>query len=134
VRSKVVVSVVAAIVAVPLFSVMSAASWFFHNSSVKSTTVNIVYNSKLSNGKMLKAGNYKLEIPLRTKTPDLKFYRYGKLVASMPAQVKKTSHAPYATEVDYTRKGGAEYITEIRPNGLREAYVIKGESTAKSGT
>jgi hypothetical protein len=133
VRNKVVLSAVAAIIAVPLFAVISAASWFSHNSSVKSTNIRIVYNSKLANGKTLDVGSYTLKIPLNSKMPQLKFYQRGKLVASVAAQVKTMSREPSATEVDYSLKNGAEYITEIRPDGLRKAYVISGKSPAKSG-
>ncbi len=112
---------------------MCAASWFSHNSSVKTTNVDIIYQAKLANGKTLKMGSYKLEIPLNSKSPDLKFYQHGKLVASVPAQVKSEAQKPPATEIDYTRKGAAEYLTSIRPGGLKKSFVIAGSSTMKSG-
>jgi hypothetical protein len=133
-RNKLVLSVAAAVFAIPVFAAMSnARSWFSHNSSVKSTNVDILYNSKLANGSTLQAGNYKLEIPLHSKSPELKFYRQGNLVASVPAQIKMESKEPLATEVNYTRKGNAEYLTEIRPGGMRKAYVISQSSAMKSG-
>ena len=92
-KNKGLVSSLAAIIAVQLFAVMCAASWFSHNSSVKTTNVDIIYQAKLANGKTLKMGSYKLEIPLNSKSPDLKFYQHGKLVASVPAQVKSEAHA-----------------------------------------
>jgi hypothetical protein len=133
VRNKVVVSLAAAIFAIPLFAAFSAASWFSHNSSVKSTNVDILYKTNLGNGTTLNAGTYKLEIPLTSKSPELKFYQNGKLVASVRAQVKSEATQPSATEVEYTRKGGAEQITEILPSGLAKGFVISGSSATKSG-
>jgi hypothetical protein len=133
VRNKVLVSSLAAIIAVPLFAVMCAASWFSHNSSVKTTNVDIIYQAKLANGKTLDAGNYRIEIPLNSKSPELKFYRHGKLVASVPARVKNEAQKPPATEIDYTRKGAAEYLSSVSPRGLRESFIIAGSSTMKSG-
>jgi hypothetical protein len=132
-RNKIVLYAVAAIIAVPMFAVMSAASWFSHNSSIKSTNVQILYNTKLANGKMLEAGTYTLKIPLNTQSPELKFYRRGKLVASVPAQVKMETRKPSATELEYTRKGKTEYLTEIHPGGVRKAYILSGTGSAKSG-
>ena len=133
VRNRLVFSSLAAIIAVPLFAVMCSASWFSHNSSVKTTNVDLIYQTQFANGKMLKAGKYKLEIPLNSKSPALKFYQYGKLVASVPARVKSEARKPAATEVIYTRKGATEYLTSVRPGGLRESFVIAGPSTMKSG-
>jgi hypothetical protein len=133
-RNKLVLPVLVAALVVPLFAAMSnAASWFSRNSSVKSTTVNLAYNSKLANGSTLEAGNYKLEIPLHSKSLELKFYQNGKLVASVPAQIKKETLKPTATQIDYTRKGNDEYITEIHLDGMRKAYVISSSKTMKSG-
>jgi hypothetical protein len=100
---------------------------------MKSTDVNILQNAKLADGSALKPGNYKLEIPLVSKTPELKFYQNGKLVASVVAQVKEETRKPLSTEIDYTRKGNTEYLTEIRPGGMRRAYVISRSSSMKSG-
>lgn len=133
-RKRMIISTVAAFVAVPVFASMTLAfSWFSHSSSIKSTDVNIVYSSRLANGQTLKAGKYKLEIPLKTKTPELKFYQHGKLVASVPAQVKKEHRKNQTTEVDYNNQGNVQYMTEIRPDGLRKAYVITGTKGMKSG-
>jgi hypothetical protein len=133
VRNKLFLSLVAAAVLMPLCAVTSNASWFSHNSSVKSTQVNILQNTKLANGKTLEAGNYRIDIPLNSKSPELKFYRDGKLMASVPAIVKQETRRPSETEVDFSRKGGAEYLTEVRPRGLTQGYVISSSSAMKSG-
>ena len=133
-RKRMIFSTVAAIVVVPLFASMTLAfSWFSHSSSVKSTDVNIVYSARLANGQTLKAGNYRLEIPLKTKTPELRFYQHGKLVASVPAQVKKERRKNQTTEIDYNNQNNVRHMTEIRPDGLRKAFVITGTKTMKSG-
>jgi hypothetical protein len=134
VRKRMIFSTVAAIVAVPVFASMTfALSWFSHSSSVKSTNVNIIYSAHLANGTTLKAGKYRLEIPLNTKTPDLKFYQNGKLVASVPAQVKKERVKNQTTEVDYNDQNHVQYMTQIRPGGLKKAFVITGSKGMKSG-
>ncbi len=101
---------------------------------MKTTNVDIVYNSKLSNGVTLQPGNYKLEIPLNTKTPDLKFYQDGKLVASVPASVKSEARKAPSTEIDYQDQSGSHYITEVRPGGLSEALIISKPGAMKSGS
>jgi hypothetical protein len=124
-----------AAVAAPLFAGMAfGLSWFSHNSSMKSTKVNIVYSARLANGATLKPGNYTLEIPLNTKTPDLKFYRSGRLVASAPATVKSEARKASTTEIDYRRDGTTQYMVEVRPEGLSEVLVFTKPSNMKSGS
>ncbi len=109
-------------------------SWFSHNSSIKSTNVDIVYNSKFANGETIQPGNYKLEIPLNTQNPELKFFQNGKLMASVPAQVKGEARKAVSTEIDYSQLGGAHVITEVRPAGLSEALIFSKSSQTKSGS
>jgi hypothetical protein len=135
VRNRFLFSTLLAAIAVPLFTGLTfGLSWFSHNSSTKSTQVDIVYNSKLANGMTLQPGSYKLEIPLNTQTPVLKFYQDGKLVASVPAKVKPKSEKAPSTEVDYRDQGGSHIITSVEPGGLSESLVISRTNTMKSGS
>ncbi len=134
-RNRFLFSTLLAALAVPLLTGLTfGLSLFSHNSNVKSTQVDIVYKSKLTNGVSLQPGQYKLEIPLNTKTPILKFYQDGKLVASVPAKVKLESEKAPATEVEYKDQGGSHYVTSVQPVGLTEELVISRTNSMKSGS
>jgi hypothetical protein len=135
VRNRFVLSLILAAVAVPLFANLTfGLSWFSHNSSMKSTNVDVVYKTNLANGSTLQPGEYKLEIPLNTKTPELKFFQNGRLVASVPAHVKTEARKASSTEIDYKSKGQAHFMTEVRPGGLHEALVLTNAAGMKSGS
>ena len=134
-RRGLVSSFVLAAAALPLFAAFSFGfSWFSHNSSIKSTNVDIVYNVKLESGKVLQQGSYRLEIPLNTKTPNLKFFQNGKLVATAPARVKSETHKADSTEIHYRHEGKTQYITEVVPGGMKEALVLTKSGNMKSGS
>lgn len=134
-RRGLVSSFVLATAAVPLFAALTfGLSWFSHNSSVKSTSVDNIYNAKLANGKTLPEGNYRLEFPLNTKTPQLKFFQNGKLVATANARVKSKMYKNSDTEVQYNHKGSAQYITEVQPEGMKESLILTKSNKMKSGS
>lgn len=101
---------------------------------MKSTNVDIVYNAKLANGQVLPEGKYRLEFPLNTQSPKLKFYQDGKLVATAPAHIKTEPSKADATEIAYRHTGDAQYITEVRPEGMNEALVLTKSGKMKSGS
>ncbi len=134
-RNSVVLSIGRAMAAVALTAGLAfGASWFSHNSSVKSTNVDIVYNTTLPKGVVLQSGSYRMEIPLNTQTPDVKFFQNGKLVATVPAKVKPEGQKSSATEIDYDKRGSAHFMTRAQIQGLNEALVFSNAGRMKSGS
>ena len=88
----------------------------------------------LAENQHTKQGSYRLEIPLNTKTPNLKFFQNGKLVATAPARVKSETHKADSTEIHYRHEGKTQYITEVVPGGMKEALVLTKSGNMKSGS
>lgn len=133
-RNRIVISTVAAVIALPMLASMAfALSWFSHSSSVKSENVQIIYPVRLADGTTLNPGTYRVEFPLTTQTAELKFYQDGKLVASQPAQMNDTAKKAPSTEVVYNRQGDTRTITSIRPGGTTKDYVISVRAESKTG-
>ena len=125
VRNRIVSSAVAALLAVPLAASLSFGfSWFSHNSSTKSVNISVVYNAKLGPKTHLKAGQYRVEFPLNSQRPQVKFYQNGNLVASTTAQVKRETSANSQTEVYFNDRNHSQVITEIRPAGMSETLLF----------
>lgn len=132
-RNKLFSSALAAALAIPLAASLSYASWFSHNSSTKSTHIDLVSAAQVGAHNQLKPGNYRVEFPLRTQQPEVKFYRHGNLVAVAPARVKHLMAKNQNTEV-YVNKGKwGRTVTQIRPNGTREALVFTSMAKKKAG-
>jgi hypothetical protein len=113
---------------VALLSVASLglASWGIHKSksTERGTSVTIVDTLQLKNGSTLPAGDYRMDVAENTKTPDVSFYKDGKVIATTRATVVAEQKKNSETEVDYVKKGGANRLTEIRPSGWYKALLF----------
>jgi hypothetical protein len=134
VRNKIFSSAMAAVLAVPLAASLSfGLSWFSHNSSTKSTKIDLVSPARVGAHNELKAGNYRVKYPLRTQQPEVKFYRHGNLVAVAPAHVKHLMAKNQNTEVYLNKLKQGQIVTQIRPDGTREALVFTTMGKKKAG-
>jgi hypothetical protein len=88
--------------------------------------------AKLSNGTLLKAGDYILKITENTPSPEIEFYRNGKLVAKTQAKVVTQPRKNDYTAVETSPKGKAKVITAIYPDGWPERLVLTN-SPARTG-
>lgn len=75
------------------------------------------------NGKLLKAGEYKLEV--KDSTAVLK---NGKNVLEMPAKVESTPTKFASTSVRYNSEGSTPTVQEIRIGGTNTKLVFGGDS------
>jgi hypothetical protein len=134
VRNKMLNSAVAALVAVPLAASLSfGSSWFSHNSSTKSMSINLIYTAQVGSKNHLKAGQYRVEFPLRAQRPQVKFYQDGNLVATATARVKHIMAKNQQTEVYFNKTNHRQVVTEIRPAGTKEALLFTSKGKKKAG-
>ncbi len=120
-RSQFVKSLIGVAAAVMITATWSYAGWWgSHKSGDRSTSVTLSSAEKLGNGAVLPAGTYRMEVPENRTTPEVMFYKEGKLVAQAKAKVvSKPEKNPY-TEVDSTKEGSQDVITQIHPGGWTE--------------
>ena len=91
-----------------------------HKKSDRAVSVTFGENMELGNGKTIPAGNYRMEIPADSQSPQVEFSQGGKVVATAEANVvSQVSKNPY-TEVDSVIHGDSQVITAIRPAGWHE--------------
>ena len=96
---------------------------------------NVVFN----NGKTLPAGNYRMEVYGSSHQPEVAFYkRYaqtgdwgGRAAATTSARVVPEQQKNKTTEIDSTKSGSAQLVTQIRPAGWHEELRF-GSSTHQS--
>jgi len=112
-----------------------ARLWGGHKTSVKSTNITLASNVKLGNGNILKAGDYRVEVPENSQAPEVTFNRDGKVVAEAPAKLVAENTKNPHTEVDFTMQGKENVITEIRPGGWNQKLVFNAANglAAKGG-
>jgi len=109
-------------------SLSFARLWGEHKSSDKSANITIASVMALSNGNVLKAGSYHLEVPEDSQAPEVSFYKDGKVVAKAPAKVVAENQKNPYSEVDSIKQGNKDVITEIRPGGWAEKLVFSETS------
>jgi hypothetical protein len=88
--------------------------------------------AKLSNGTALKAGDYVLKIAENTQSPEIDFYRNGKLIAKTQAKVVTQPRKNDYTAIETSPKGKVKVITAIYPDGWAERLVLTN-SPARAG-
>ncbi len=126
-RNRLITSILAFAVALPLASALSFASIFGgHKSNEKSINLTLASTSKVPNGTELAPGSYRVMVPENAQKPEVVFYREGKEVAHAQAKLVAESQKNPATEVYTNTKGKDQVITEIRPAGMSERLVFSG--------
>jgi flagellar hook assembly protein FlgD len=129
-RTRAFVGLIAAILVTT--SMGFASIWGWHRSSDRTTDVSFSSQVKFKNGKTLPAGTYQMQVPEKSSTPIVEFSQYGKVMATAKAKVVgKDVKNPY-TEVDSTRSGHAQLVTEIRPSGWKEVLLFSPTSQTSS--
>jgi hypothetical protein len=115
-------------------SLSFAMSWFSHNSTEKTVRVHILYPAQIAKGVQLKAGTYRMQVPLNTQTAAIAFYQNGEVVARAHARLVSETKKNDMTEIYFNNKGNQHVITEIRPSGMREKVIFSNAvSSTKSG-
>ncbi len=91
----------------------------------KSSNVNLMYRSKVSNGLTLKPGNYKVALMPNAQKPELGFYEGRKLVGQVPIKLVPASRKFAQTEVFYSAPhNNVRSVQKIEMNGWKRAFVL----------
>lgn len=98
-----------------------------HKASEHSTDVTFARTAKFKNGDTLPAGTYYMKVPENSQTPDVTFYKDGKVVATVKAKVVPEQRKNEDTVVDSVTQGNAEEVTAIRPSGWEEEILFGSE-------
>lgn len=96
----------------------------FHKSSERVSDVTFIHMAKFKNGTTLPAGTYLVDVPKDSQTPDVKFYKDGKAVATIKANLVTQEKKNEGTEIDSVSQGNAELVTAIRPAGWNETLIF----------
>jgi hypothetical protein len=119
-------------VAVILVSGMAFGKfWSGHKSTQKVTEIKLESQSRIDAHTVLHPGDYRVEIPLNTQTPNVAFMKDGNVVAHVTANVVGEKTKNQETEVFSKQINGEQVITQIRPEGMAEALVFSRSTAAK---
>jgi hypothetical protein len=91
-----------------------------HRGSERGTDVTFNSRTLFSNGDILPAGTYRMEVPENSQTPDVTFFKDGKVVATIKATVVTQGKKNSNTEIDSVEEGDAQVVKAIRPAGWNE--------------
>ena len=110
-------------------------SWF-HDSSMRQTTVILGQTCQLKNGDVLPAGRYEMEFPKNAKNPSVEFFKVyttsdgavsnvaSNAAASSPAKLVMTNNKNAHTEVISAARGNSQMIQAILPAGTHDRLVF----------
>jgi hypothetical protein len=65
-----------------------------------------------------------MEVRENSQTPDVTFYKDGKVMATVKAKVVTEQKKNAETEVDSITQGNAQEVTAIRPGGWEEELIF----------
>lgn len=100
-------------------------SFDFGRSSKKSANVEIIQEARISGGPTLQSGEYKVALTNNSSTPEIGFYRNGKLVAQVPAKLVDQGKKIDETKVYYDTRGtNTDVITQMDLRGWREKVLF----------
>ena len=101
-----------------------------HKASDRGTNVTFYSRSRFNAGVTLPAGTYRMEVPQNTQSPQVMFYKDGKVMATVTAKMVDESKKNSDTRIDSVTKGNAQQITSISPNGWREKLLFNSPSSS----
>jgi hypothetical protein len=129
-RNRVVLSLLAAVIALPLAASLSFAGLFGNHNRKPEKGVDLTLGNveQIPNGPKLNPGDYRLEVPTNVNAPKVVFYRNGKKVAQATAKLVPESQKNSDTEILSTKVNGTQVINEIRPKGWNERIVLGGST------
>jgi tetraacyldisaccharide-1-P 4'-kinase len=112
---------VAAILAVTCLGFAAGTS---HKSAERRTDVTFINMMKFANGDTLPAGTYRMEVPENSHTPNVMFYKDGKVMATTKAKVVTQQEKNQETKVESVTRANAQLLTSISPAGWNESLVF----------
>jgi len=95
-----------------------------HRTSERSTDVTFASTAKFKNGDTLPAGTYYMKVAENSPTPEVAFYKDGKVMATVKAKVTTEQTKNADTEINSFTQGDAQEVTSIRPGGWREELIF----------
>jgi hypothetical protein len=105
-----------------------------HHSSRKSADIDLIATTKVPNGPTLRAGSYTVTLLNGSGTPEVGFYRDGKLVGQAPVKLVDQEKKITETEVlADTKDDHTQVVTEMDLRGWTQKVVFSG-SDASSGS
>jgi hypothetical protein len=97
-----------------------------HNSDhLRTSSVDILYPSQIANGPELQPGTYKVELASTGTPSKVMFYRYGKLVAEVPAKLVSEPTKNAQSEIYYNQAGNEHFITQIDVRGWNNKLLFR---------
>ena len=112
----------------------SAKIWGQRKSANKSADVTLSSGVKLADGALLEPGSYKMQLVNESTSPEVHFFKNGRLVARSQAKVINEPEKNDLTSVYTDKKGNEVVLTEIRPAGWNARLVFTApEETTQAG-
>jgi hypothetical protein len=106
----------------------------FGRSAKKSADVEIYQTTRIPGGPTLHSGEYKVVLNNNSPTPEIGFYRSGKLVAQVPAKLVDKGKKFDETEIYYDTQGSdIQVIKQMDLSGWREEVVF-GQNDSGTGS
>src|ERR1019366_6209842 len=90
--------------------------------------VSIGQRSKVGSGPELRPGMYKVEVVKNQDSAEVRFFKSGDLVATVPATLTQEAEKCAATEVHSQEFGGGQVITKIWLQGSKESLVFNQDT------
>lgn len=95
-----------------------------HKTPDRSTYVTFSSQAKFNNGDTLPAGTYSMKVPENSQTPEVTFYKDGKVMATVKAKVATELKKNDETQIESVTQGNAQEVTAIRPGGWDEELLF----------
>lgn len=99
----------------------------------KSATIDISQSTQVLNGPALQPGTYKVKVLGESGTPQVGFYRGGKLVGQAPAKLVDEGSKSIETAAHFNNSNGSRVLTQIDVQGSTKSIQF-GASTGASGS
>lgn len=118
--------VLAAAVAVIFAGSLASANFWSHSkSTMKTGNISLAQDSRILNGPMLKAGDYKVELLKTSPAPQIAFYQNGKLIEKTTAKLVNATAKNDETKVLSDKgKNNTQIITEMDLSGWNQNVVF----------
>jgi hypothetical protein len=127
--------IVSAVVLMASFALTSGVSsakiWGQRKPTNQSAGVAFSSVVRLPGGALLEPGSYKMQLVNESTSPEVEFYKDGRLVARSQAKVVSESQKNKLTSVCTDRSADGAILTEIRPAGWnkRVVFAASGETS-----
>jgi hypothetical protein len=100
----------------------------------KAADVNFAFLTKLPEGKMLEAGRYRITLVNETATPEVAFYKDGKLLCKCPVKLENVEKTVSRTQVAYEKAAdNSQLLTSILVRGWTQKIVFPSPAAAGPG-